>query len=896
MDDYEEVYATLEAPLKRVAELKAAEAEAASPAGQETYRPPPPADEGEYLAPGPEDEILDLGLPTEEEMADFLGDPSNPTGPGAEPMEDDDSGPPGLEEIGADLEEDMPEEEFVEEIPRGSSPPPQPLSNVVTSTSSVITPLTENLGLLSTSMETMAVTDVSDEASRVVTFTYAVTVVQQAVPLTTTSGMSSPSASASDIPPLFALGFPDAASTPRPHPVITDPHDVPSHTSPLRPPPGFGFADPSPVQDPTFQHPEPTPRAVDDQDPCTVTGPPKHHGGARPKVSTGQRSDRHCAVDIPEEPLQSSPSSRNVSHKHRSRSRRRKPSAAQSVPPRGASPGPWWEQPAQSQHRLSSPPNRIPFATPAAPTRFVPSGQGKGRRTQRSRAKRREADQVGSAVTVEAQVARPSKADKDNSTHCPVCQKIIEKDMIREHVSREHLPWFLSPGRACWECKEFVIGHFGFQHFTCTGNMPSNTIFREWILLVNGLLWFLVRMFDLPDIRALLTLVQDHMPQFSRSTCQLSMEQLVEFRLWELANEEAFGLTPLEGMTITPPNCVACLLHWRPMSFLVANMTLNEREEFRWCRERRFWNGRPAAPNQVHEVYLPMATIDSHLHPDMIQVETNVTNLMELRHLYLEGDEEISIVGLVGNFVFPDRWHLASAFHHHAPRMVYTFGVHPHVCARAVVSRQDIDFLWRSLQLDNCRALGEVGLDYHSHHSEQEQANQRQSLKQLLPLAVQFQKRVVIHCRDQEGRTTAFEDCLAILKQYLPAKHTIHWHCFTGTRQQVRTLLVTFPNTYFGITAKGLQFSGKVALDYSYAVRAIPLDRILLESDSPLLLPPGRHSRDRTRRTSSRRHRRINHPWLLVDVAQAVSQWRGCAPCVVLLAARLNAAKVYNPL
>ena len=268
-----------------------------------------------------------------------------------------------------------------------------------------------------------------------------------------------------------------------------------------------------------------------------------------------------------------------------------------------------------------------------------------------------------------------------------------------------------------------------------------------------------------------------------------------------------------------------------------------------------------------------------------------VTNLRDLRGEWMDdGEETVNIVGLVGNFVFPDHWHRWQSFRHHQPAMVATFGIHPHACSGGKVSPTDLEFLDTVLSAPEVRALGEIGLDYFRHSKLEEQHHQRSSLAQLMSLAVKFEEKpIVIHCRNRSIEdTSAFTDCLTILQRRLSKTSVIHWHCFSGTVEDYHTLKQAFPNTYFGMAGNLLQYSGAQWNSIRLAVSAIPLNRILLESDAPYLLPP-------RRRALSGSRQQTNHPWTLGDIAEAVASWKGCSVAMILLATRMNAQRVYGP-
>ena len=121
-----------------------------------------------------------------------------------------------------------------------------------------------------------------------------------------------------------------------------------------------------------------------------------------------------------------------------------------------------------------------------------------------------------------------------------------------------------------------------------------------------------------------------------------------------------------------------------------------------------------------------------------------------------------------------------------------------------------------------CVAIGEIGLDYYwdaSHKEEQKALFRRQ-----IELAIELCKPVVIHDREAHG------DCLEIIRDYSELCGV--FHCFSGSREMAEELLRR--GWYLG-------FDGPVT--YKNACKALevleicPLDRILIETDSPYLSP-----------------------------------------------------------
>jgi len=123
-------------------------------------------------------------------------------------------------------------------------------------------------------------------------------------------------------------------------------------------------------------------------------------------------------------------------------------------------------------------------------------------------------------------------------------------------------------------------------------------------------------------------------------------------------------------------------------------------------------------------------------------------------------------------------------------------------------------------------AIGECGLDYWyrpkgTAKKEQFKEEQRKVFVQQLDLAEELDLPVIIHCR------LAFDDVFEILSK---RKIKGVLHCFTGTKEEVEKFLSL--GLYFGIN--GIIF--KVNLEE--AIKAIPMEKILLETDCPYLSPP----------------------------------------------------------
>jgi TatD DNase family protein len=160
------------------------------------------------------------------------------------------------------------------------------------------------------------------------------------------------------------------------------------------------------------------------------------------------------------------------------------------------------------------------------------------------------------------------------------------------------------------------------------------------------------------------------------------------------------------------------------------------------------------------------------------------------------------------------------------PNVYHTIGVHPHEAS--LVNAGVLDSMRRFLSHPKCVAVGEIGLDYYYEHSARDK--QQAECRAQLELAIEMKKPVVIHSRDGE------EDLLPMLADYArrqsgaPSLGVIH--CFSGTREFGQACI----DLGFYVSLSGiLTFKNSESL--RQAVKTFPLDRLLVETDSPFLAP-----------------------------------------------------------
>lgn len=205
------------------------------------------------------------------------------------------------------------------------------------------------------------------------------------------------------------------------------------------------------------------------------------------------------------------------------------------------------------------------------------------------------------------------------------------------------------------------------------------------------------------------------------------------------------------------------------------------------------------------------------------------------------------------------------------PAVHPTAGIHPHDADGVdEAMRRELAALARR---PDCVAVGETGLDFFKQHSAP--AAQEASFRWHLELARALAKPVVIHCRDAHERT------LALLREARDAggpKGRVAgvMHCYTMG-----------PDELPGYLELGLHISFSGVVTYPRndanreAARAVPADRLLVETDCPFLAP------------QSRRGRR-NEPAHVVEVLERVAEVRGEDAAALARTTSANAARLFG--
>lgn len=193
-------------------------------------------------------------------------------------------------------------------------------------------------------------------------------------------------------------------------------------------------------------------------------------------------------------------------------------------------------------------------------------------------------------------------------------------------------------------------------------------------------------------------------------------------------------------------------------------------------------------------------------------------------------------------------------------------GIHPHETKYA--SEEILQKIGDLAQLPKVKAIGEIGLDYHFFYSDKE--TQQKWFARQIELARDLDLPFLIHDREAHG------DTLSILKKHKNSRMRGIMHCFSGSVETAEELM----KLGFYISFAGpLVFPNSRRL--KEAAREIPLDRLLIETDSPYLTPPP-HRGER------------NEPANVIYVAEEIARLKGISVETVVEETRKNGLSIYG--
>ena len=151
-----------------------------------------------------------------------------------------------------------------------------------------------------------------------------------------------------------------------------------------------------------------------------------------------------------------------------------------------------------------------------------------------------------------------------------------------------------------------------------------------------------------------------------------------------------------------------------------------------------------------------------------------------------------------------------------------TYGIHPHEAKNYKITSDLI--ISEVKQTEKIIGIGETGLDFYYNHSDKD--DQIKSFEKHIEASIKLDMPLIIHSRNAENET------LEIFKKYKNDNLKILMHCFTGSKKFAEDLL-TF-GAFF--SASGI-ITFKNSLDLQETFKSIPLEKLLIETDSPYLAP-----------------------------------------------------------
>jgi TatD DNase family protein len=156
------------------------------------------------------------------------------------------------------------------------------------------------------------------------------------------------------------------------------------------------------------------------------------------------------------------------------------------------------------------------------------------------------------------------------------------------------------------------------------------------------------------------------------------------------------------------------------------------------------------------------------------------------------------------------------------PIIFGTFGIHPHETETNLVNTETL--IKTITKFKKIIGVGETGLDFFYKHSNKER--QIQSFKDHIEASIELRIPIIIHSRNAE------EETFNILNSYRDKNLKILMHCFTGSYEFSQKLLSL--GAFF--SASGI-ITFKNSIDLQNTFKTIPLDKLLIETDSPFLAP-----------------------------------------------------------
>jgi TatD DNase family protein len=272
---------------------------------------------------------------------------------------------------------------------------------------------------------------------------------------------------------------------------------------------------------------------------------------------------------------------------------------------------------------------------------------------------------------------------------------------------------------------------------------------------------------------------------------------------------------------------------------------------------------RPTAPAPKP---LPVATVDSHAH---LEIVTDAAPDSDAVKQVLDDAKAAGVdrVVQVGYSAEQSKWCVAAA-EHFDDRVLAAVALHPNEAPVVLDMQADFKIIQELAAHPRVRAIGETGLDYFRTPPELRK-RQQDSFKWHIELAKKTNKALVIHDRDSH------DDVLSILLEVGAPEKTV-FHCFSGDVEMAKTCI---DRGYILSFAGTLTFKNAPAL--RDAVKLVPYEQLLVETDSPFLAPmPNRGA--------------LNTPAQIANIVRAMAEERNESVATLAQALSDNAERIFG--
>jgi TatD DNase family protein len=263
---------------------------------------------------------------------------------------------------------------------------------------------------------------------------------------------------------------------------------------------------------------------------------------------------------------------------------------------------------------------------------------------------------------------------------------------------------------------------------------------------------------------------------------------------------------------------------------------------------------------------LPVPTVDAHAH---LEIVTNTApDSAEVGKVLDDArDAGVDRVVQVGYSAEQSQW-CVDAAEHWKGRVLAAVALHPNEAPVVEDLEHDWSIIAKLAEHPRVRAIGETGLDYFRTPPELRN-RQQESFKWHIELAKKHKKALVIHDRDSH------EDVLSILLEVGAPENTI-FHCYSGDLAMAK---ICVERGYILSFAGTLTF--KNAPELREAVKIVPADQLLVETDSPFLAPtPHRGA--------------LNTPAQIANIVRAMADERSVSDAELATTLSNNAERIFG--